>query len=164
MHIPSVPPQHEFGLPKFIEDLTLHMFPFPPIVARPVSKALYAYFSTVGSWIIDKAEKMGMSRDEACHNLIFAWIANAFLDVNIYLPRLFKWVAAVGPELHRRLAGEARSVIAADEGHVTVSGLEKMELVVDCSKITEDKSSESRVQTPDARLIIATSAVPRRRA
>ena len=33
---------------------------------------------------------------------------------------------------------------------------------VDCPKITEGKSSESRVQTPDARLIIATSAVSRR--
>jgi len=33
---------------------------------------------------------------------------------------------------------------------------------VDCLKITEDKSSKSRVQTPDARLIIATSAAPRR--
>ena len=32
---------------------------------------------------------------------------------------------------------------------------------VGCSKITEYKSSESRVQTPDARLIIATSAAPR---
>ena len=33
---------------------------------------------------------------------------------------------------------------------------------VDCPKITEDKSSKSIVQTPDARLIIATSAAPRR--
>ena len=32
---------------------------------------------------------------------------------------------------------------------------------VDCPKITEDKSSESRVQTSGARLIIATSAAPR---
>ena len=33
---------------------------------------------------------------------------------------------------------------------------------VGCLKITEDKSLKSRIQTPDARLIIATSAVPRR--
>ena len=33
---------------------------------------------------------------------------------------------------------------------------------IDCPKIREDKSSECRVQTPDAGLIIATSAVPRR--
>ena len=32
---------------------------------------------------------------------------------------------------------------------------------IDCPKITEDKSSESRVQTPDTRLIIATGAAPR---
>jgi len=32
---------------------------------------------------------------------------------------------------------------------------------VDCLKITEDKSSESRVYTPDARLIIVTRAIPR---
>jgi len=35
---------------------------------------------------------------------------------------------------------------------------------VDCPKITEDMSSESRIQTPSARLIIATSTVPRCRA
>ena len=33
---------------------------------------------------------------------------------------------------------------------------------VNCPEITKDKSSESRVRTPDIRLIIATSAVPRR--
>ena len=35
-------------------------------------------------------------------------------------------------------------------------------LFVDCPKITEGKSSESRVQTPDAKLIITTSAASRR--
>ena len=45
---------------------------------------------------------------------------------------------------------------------VPVKNIENFEgSFVDCPKITEDKSSESRVQTPDARLIIATSAVPR---
>jgi len=38
-----------------------------------------------------------------------------------------------------------------------------MIVFVDCLRITEDKSSESRVYTPDARLIIATRAVPRRK-
>ena len=33
---------------------------------------------------------------------------------------------------------------------------------VGCLKITEDKSCKSRIQTLDARLIIATSAAPRR--
>ena len=36
-------------------------------------------------------------------------------------------------------------------------------MLVDCLKITEEKSSESRVHTPDARLIITTRAVPRRK-
>ena len=35
-------------------------------------------------------------------------------------------------------------------------------IVVDCLKITEDKSLKSRIQTPDARLVIATSAALRR--
>jgi len=35
---------------------------------------------------------------------------------------------------------------------------------VDCPKITEDRSSENRVYTPDARLIIATRIMPMRRA
>jgi len=33
---------------------------------------------------------------------------------------------------------------------------------VGCLKITEDKSSKSRIQTPDAKLVIATSTGPRR--
>ena len=33
---------------------------------------------------------------------------------------------------------------------------------VNCLKITEDKSSKIRVQTPEEKLIIATSAAPRR--
>ena len=36
------------------------------------------------------------------------------------------------------------------------------EAVVGCLKINEDKSSKSRVQTPDAGLIIAIAAIPRR--
>jgi len=39
---------------------------------------------------------------------------------------------------------------------------QKKKMIVDCLKITEDKSSESRVQTPYARLIIATATAPRR--
>ena len=38
----------------------------------------------------------------------------------------------------------------------------ELSMVVDCPKIIEDKSSESRVQTPDAGLIIATTSAPRR--
>jgi len=34
---------------------------------------------------------------------------------------------------------------------------------VDCLKITEDKSSESRVYTPAVRLIITTRAISKRR-
>lgn len=115
-------------IPSLIEDLALHMFPFPTFIAKSNTKALYDYFSSSGAWIIDKAEKAGMSRDEACHNLIFAWISNAYLGVNAYLPRLFKWVVHAGSDLHARLAYEIRSVIAADNGEVTASGLEKMEL------------------------------------
>ena len=37
----------------------------------------------------------------------------------------------------------------------------RMVEIVDCPKITEDKSSESRDQTPDAELTIATNAAPR---
>ena len=33
----------------------------------------------------------------------------------------------------------------------------QVQVDIDCPKITEDKSSESRVQTPGVRLIIATS-------
>jgi len=45
-----------------------------------------------------------------------------------------------------------------DEKHA----LATQDVAVDCLKITEDKSLKSRIQTPNTRLVIATSAALRR--
>jgi len=58
-----------------------------------------------------------------------------------------------------------RSKIAQKEGFLPKLDSEKAyDIIVDCLKIIEDKSSENRVYTPDASLIIATHVMPRRRA
>ncbi|KAJ6844000.1 allene oxide synthase 2-like [Iris pallida] len=116
------------GLPKLIEDPLLHLFLYPPFVARSTYRTLTDFFSDVGASALDDAESLGLSRDEALHSLVFSTVINAYLGVRAYLNRLLKWVVSAGPELHDRLAREIRSVVKADGGKVTLSGLERMEL------------------------------------
>nr|CAI30435.1 unspecific 9/13 divinyl ether synthase [Allium sativum] len=117
------------GLPALVEELAFHMFPFPSFVAKSSYKILYEYFSTGGSWILDNAEEIGLSREEAIHHLIFTWAINAYLGIRTCLMRLFKWIVASGPDLQEKLAREVRSVVRSEEGKITFAGIEKMELV-----------------------------------
>jgi len=83
------------------------------------------------------------------------------------------WNTLTSPELQTTNNVEKES--SGDESNETcfmVQGNDSLEVNSDtqlddnasvgCLKITEDKSSKSRIQTSDARLIIATSASPKR--
>lgn len=76
---------------------------------------------------MDEAEKLGLNRDEACHNLIFLAGFNAFGGMKTLFPTLIKWVGSAGGNLHRRLADEIRTVVK-EEGLVNLSALDKMSL------------------------------------
>ncbi|KAJ6739015.1 HYDROPEROXIDE LYASE [Salix koriyanagi] len=102
-------PLATLGFPKFLkhfEDLLIHTFPIPFFPVKSDYKKLYdAFYASSGS-VLDKAESLGIDRDEACHNL---------------------WVGQAGEKLHSQLANEIRSVVK-EEGGVSFQALEKMTL------------------------------------
>lgn len=115
-------------IPHSLEDLILHTFPLPFWLVKSDYQKLYDAFSKYGSAMLDEAEKNGIARDEACHNLVFLAGFNAYGGMKILFPALFKWVGAAGEDLHRRLANEIRSVVKEEGGSITLSALNKMSL------------------------------------
>ena len=118
------------GFPKllnFLEDLLLHVFPLPRLLVKPDYNKLYEAFLSSASSVLDEAARLGIDRDEACHNLLFMAGFNAYGGMKAWFPTLIKWVASAGEKLHRRLADEIRAVVKA-EGGVTFSSLQKMAL------------------------------------
>ena len=118
------------GLPKlfnFLEDLLLHTFPLPAFLVKSSYKKLYKAFHVSMASILDEAERLGIKRDEACHNLVFMAGFNAYGGMKILFPALIKWVGLAGEKLHCQLRDEIRTVVRA-EGGVTLSALDKMSL------------------------------------
>lgn len=116
-------------VPNFVEDLVLRAFPLPALLAKSEYKMLYDAFYQSGVSFLDEAERVGISRDEACHNLVFLAGFNAYGGAKILFPSLMKWIGLAGTDLHRRLADEIRTAVKEEEGGiVTVSALNKMSL------------------------------------
>ena len=118
------------GLPKlfnFLEDLLLHTFPLPAFLVKSSYKKLYKAFHVSMASILDEAERLGIKRDEACHNLVFMAGFNAYGGMKILFPALIKWVGLAGEKLQCQLRDEIRTVVRA-EGGVTLSALDKMSL------------------------------------
>uniref|UniRef100_A0A0D9VRG1 hydroperoxide dehydratase n=1 Tax=Leersia perrieri TaxID=77586 RepID=A0A0D9VRG1_9ORYZ len=119
-------PLTTLGLPMILEEPLLHTVPLPFFLIRSDYKALYAYFAAAASDALDDAERLGLSREEACHNLLFATVFNSYGGFKLLLPRILSRVAEAGKGLHERLAAEIRGAVAG--GEVTMAALEKMEL------------------------------------
>ncbi|KAH7517903.1 hypothetical protein FEM48_Zijuj09G0113400 [Ziziphus jujuba var. spinosa] len=118
------------GLPKFFslfEDLILHTVPLPSFLAKPTYNKLYEAFYTSAASFLDEAERWGIKREEACHNLVFLACFNAYGGMKVLFHTLIKWVGLAGEVLHRQLADEIRTVVK-EEGGVTFASLEKMSL------------------------------------
>ncbi|GMY05899.1 allene oxide synthase 3-like [Fagus crenata] len=118
------------GLPKlfnFLEDLLFHTFPLPAFPVKSSYKKLYKAFYVSMASILDEAERIGIKRDEACHNLVFMAGFNAYGGMKTLFPALIKWVGLAGEKLHCQLRDEIRTVVRA-EGGVTLSALDKMSL------------------------------------
>ncbi|CDO97109.1 unnamed protein product [Coffea canephora] len=114
-------------VPSFVEDFLLHTFPLPFLFVKSDYQKLHDAFDKYGSGILDESEKYGITRDEACHNLVFLAGFSAYGGAKVLFPALIKWVGAAGEDLHRQLAHEIRTVVK-EEGGVTVSALNKMSL------------------------------------
>ncbi|CAL9115114.1 unnamed protein product [Musa textilis] len=121
-------PLMTLGLPKILEELLLHTFPLPPLIAKGDYKALYKYFSDAAGSALDSVEKLGLSREEACHNLLFATVFNSYGGMKVLLPGILGWLAKAEESLHAQLAKEIRAAVAGEGGKVTLNAVEKMEL------------------------------------
>ncbi|KAK5823876.1 allene oxide synthase 1, chloroplastic-like [Gossypium arboreum] len=122
-------PVLSLGLPKYIEDLLIHTFPLPSFLVKKDYKRLYDFFYESAGSVLDEAEKMGISREEACHNLLFATCFNTFGGMKIFFPNILKWIGNAGPDLHRSLAKEIRSVIKSNGGELSLGAMEQMPLM-----------------------------------
>ncbi|KAF3328945.1 Allene oxide synthase 4 [Carex littledalei] len=116
-------------IPWPIEDLLLHCFQLPPFLARRDYEALEDFFSKSGESLLnDAAEKFGLSRHVALHNLIFMTSFNANGGFKIFMPIILKWLTHAGETLHGQLAHEIRSAVQSSNGIITFAALQKMEL------------------------------------
>ncbi|TYH64880.1 hypothetical protein ES332_D06G017000v1 [Gossypium tomentosum] len=122
-------PIFTLGLPIYIEDLLLHTFPLPSFLIKKDYKKLYDFFYESAGLILDEAEKMGISRDEACHNLVFATCFNSFGGIKVFFQIMLKWIGLAGENLHLSLAKEIRSVIKSNGGELSLSAMERMPLM-----------------------------------
>ncbi|CAN0922135.1 Allene oxide synthase, chloroplastic [Linum grandiflorum] len=96
------------GLPKEVEEATLHSVRLPPLLVQNDYHRLYEFFTSAAGSVLDEAEQSGISRDEACHNILFA----------------------AGLELHTKLAKEIRSAIqSTGGGKITMAAMEQMPLM-----------------------------------
>ena len=118
------------GLPKWIEEPALHTFRLPPFLVKKDYQKLYDFFyESSNGPVLDEAVRLGVSKEEAVHNLLFATCFNSFGGMKIFFPNLLKWIGRGGVNLHRRLAEEIRSVVKSNGGRVTMAGMENMPLM-----------------------------------
>ncbi|XP_044511431.1 allene oxide synthase 1, chloroplastic-like [Mangifera indica] len=117
------------GLPKLVEELSIHTFRLPPFLVKKNYQRLYDFFYESSGPILDEAERLGISREEACHNLLFATCFNSFGGMRFFFTNMMKWIGRAGVKLHTQLAEEIRSVVRSNGGTVTMAGMEQMPLM-----------------------------------
>ncbi|CAK7347644.1 unnamed protein product [Dovyalis caffra] len=122
-------PVLSLGLPKYLEDFTIHSFRLPPSLIKKSYQRLYNFFYASSGFLLDEAENLGISREEACHNLIFTTCFNSFGGMKIFFPNMMKWLGRAGTKLHAQLAEEIRSVVRSNGGKITMRGMEEMPLM-----------------------------------
>lgn len=117
------------GLPGCLEEPLFRTFRLPPSLVKSNYQRLYDYFYESAGFVLDEAEKMGISREEACHNILFATCFNTFGGFKIFFPNIMKWIGRGGIDLHTKLAQEIRTIIRSNGGKVTMAGMEQMQLL-----------------------------------
>ncbi|KAG5251322.1 allene oxide synthase family protein [Salix suchowensis] len=122
-------PVLKLGLPKYLEDLTIHTFRLPPLLIKKSYQRLYDFFYASSGFLLDEAENLGISREEACHNLLFTTCFNSFGGMRIVFTNMMKWLGRAGTKLHARLAEEVRSEVRSNGGSITMRGMEQMPLM-----------------------------------
>ncbi|KAI3883209.1 hypothetical protein MKX03_017669 [Papaver bracteatum] len=119
------------GLPKWlswVEDTLLHTFSFPSFLVKSDYQKIYDAIYTSSTPVFDEAKKLGLSKEETCHNLVFMSGANAYAGCRVHFRALMKWIHIGGANLHKDLADEIRGVVKSEGGVVTLASIEKMPL------------------------------------
>ncbi|KAB2090509.1 hypothetical protein ES319_A03G127500v1 [Gossypium barbadense] len=122
-------PVLSLGLPTYVEELVIRTFPLPPFLVKKDYRRLYDFFYHSSGFVQDEAEKLGISREEVCHNLLFATCFNTFGGMKIFFPNMLKWISRAGVKLHTDLAQEIRSAIRSNGGKLTMAAMEQMPLM-----------------------------------
>lgn len=117
------------GLPRFMEELVIHSFRLPPFLVKSDYQRLYEFFYESSGHVLDEAERVGISREEACHNLLFATCFNSFGGMKILFPNMLKLIGRAGVKLHTQLAREIRTAVKSNGGKVTMAAMEQMPLM-----------------------------------
>lgn len=117
------------GLPQFLEEILLRSFPLPPFLIKGDYEKLYNFIYRNSAELLDSAQQMGISSDEACHNLVFATCFNTFGGMKILFPNIVKQIGRAGVKLHQLLAEEIRSAVRSNGGKITMAAIEQMPLM-----------------------------------
>ncbi|KAI3773862.1 hypothetical protein L1987_48401 [Smallanthus sonchifolius] len=133
-------PLLRLGLPWFVEEPLLHTFRLPPALIKKNYNKLYDFFESFSTPIIQHAESLGISKDEAVHNILFTICFNTFGGIKILFPNTLKWIGRAGTNLHTQLAAEIRAAVKNyGGGKVTMAAMEHMPLmksvVYECLRI-----------------------------
>ncbi|KAG8100272.1 hypothetical protein GUJ93_ZPchr0013g34345 [Zizania palustris] len=71
-------PLFNLGLPTLVEDALLHSFRLPPALVKKDYDRLADFFRDAAKTIVDEGERLGIPREEAVHNILFALCFNSF--------------------------------------------------------------------------------------
>lgn len=87
-------------LPNIIEDLLFHNFLIPYLFVKSDHEKLVDAFSKSAVSMLDEAEKLGIKREEAVHNILFLVGINMFAGLNAFFPHLIRLVSRSRLTLH----------------------------------------------------------------
>lgn len=90
-------PLATLNLPKlvgYVEDFLIRTVSIPAWTVKSSYKKLYEGFSAGATAALDEAERLGIKREEACHNLVFMAGFNAFggLSNQVHVLRLLFFI------------------------------------------------------------------------
>ncbi|GLJ30787.1 hypothetical protein SUGI_0610760 [Cryptomeria japonica] len=118
------------GLPRGLEELTIHSLPLPFWLVKKDYEKLHEFFTSHATRALDAAEKFGLTRDEASHNLLFNICFNTWGGMLLLFPSIVRLIGRAGAQLHKDLADEVRAAVRTQGGgRLTMRALEAMPLV-----------------------------------
>nr|KYP46987.1 hypothetical protein KK1_031410 [Cajanus cajan] len=119
----------KLGFPQFLEESTIRTFRLPSFLIKKDYQRLYDFFYQSSAFVFEEADRLGIARDEACHNLLFATCFNSFGGMKLFFPNVLKWIGRAGVKLHARLATEIRTAVRSAAGEITMAAMENMPLM-----------------------------------